>query len=55
MERRVAWARLGSRKCPSNSAVAPGPWAASSTGCFDFWGKTDPRPQQSTLGIKHLF
>ena len=52
---RVAWARLGTWECPSSSAVAPAPWAASSSGCIAFWGKTDPGPQQSILGIKHLF
>lgn len=38
----------------SSSAVAPGPWAPSSPACIDFWCKTDRRPQQSALGIKHL-
>lgn len=51
----MAWARLGSQECLSSSAAAPGPWAASSPDSIDFWGKAHPGPQQSTLGIKHLF
>lgn len=48
----MAWARLGSQECLSSSVAAPKPWAASSP---DSMGKTHPSPQQSTLGIKHLF
>lgn len=51
----MAWATLGSWECPSSSAVTPRPWAASSAARTDFRCKTDPGPQQNTLGIKHLF